>query len=322
MSGPILRVASLDHVRCFVAVGRRMSITLAAEDLCLTQSAVSRQVLALEEALGVSLLKRGYRAISFTPEGEQLFRVADNAVQQIQDAFSSLTAQRERWPITITASIGVTALWLLPRLGDFQQQYPNIDIRLAADNKLLDMKAKGADLAIRYCSEKDAPKGALRLFGEAVIPVAHPSLRVGNLSATGVIQKQVLLEFDDPRRPWLQWGDRLKILGLDQNRPKATLHFNQYDQVIQAALVGQGIALGRLALIEPMLADGRLVALNEDLEEQPQGYAYWLIYSDSTENHDLQAVISWVKSEADKVKSLVDSSEHIDQSEDTKQTSS
>lgn len=309
MPGPISRLASLDHVRCFVAVGRRMSITLAAEDLCLTQSAVSRQILSLEEALGVSLLKRGYRTISFTPEGEQLFRVADNAVQQLQDAFTGLVALRERRPITITASIGVTALWLLPRLGDFQQQHPNIDIRLAADNKLLDMKSKGADLAIRYCSEKDAPDHALRLFGEAVIPVAHPSLSIGNLSAPGVMEKQVLLEFDDPHRPWLQWSDRLKVLGLDQKRPKATLHFNQYDQVIQAALVGQGIALGRLALIEPMLADGRLVALDEDREEQPKGYAYWLIHADEAKNEDLQAVIAWVRSEADRVKSLIDTEE-------------
>src|SRR5689334_24428383 len=178
MGGPVSRLASLDLTRCFVAVGRRMSITVAAQDLCLTQSAVSRQIQALEESLGVRLLVRGYRSISFTPEGEQLFRVVDGAVQQLQDAFAALVSERKRLPVTITASIGFTALWLLPRLGDFQQRYPNIDIRLAADNKLLDLQAEGADLAIRYCAARTAPQGAIRLFGEAVVPVAHPSLAV------------------------------------------------------------------------------------------------------------------------------------------------
>src|SRR3982751_4228848 len=140
MRGPITRLASLDLTRCFVAVGRRMSITVAAQDLCLTQSAVSRQIQTLEESLGVRLLNRGYRSISFTPEGERLFRVADSAVQQLQDAFVALTSERERSPVTITASIGVTALWLLPRLGDFQQRHPTIDIRLAANNKVLDVR--------------------------------------------------------------------------------------------------------------------------------------------------------------------------------------
>src|SRR3954447_14911628 len=118
MRGPVTRLASLDLTRCFVAVGRRMSITLAAQDLCLTQSAVSRQIQALEESLGVQLLNRGYRSISFTPAGEQLFRVADGAVQQLQDAFAALRSTADRSPVTITASNGVTALWLLPRFGD------------------------------------------------------------------------------------------------------------------------------------------------------------------------------------------------------------
>ena len=117
MSTPLVRLASLDLLRGFVAVGRRMSITLAADDLCLTQSAVSRQVSALEEALGVKLLVRGHRSIAFTPEGERLFRSADSAVQQLQDAIGAIRVAAERRPVTITASIGVTGLWLLPRLA-------------------------------------------------------------------------------------------------------------------------------------------------------------------------------------------------------------
>lgn len=296
MRGPITRLASLDLARCFVAVGRRMSITLAARDLCLTQSAVSRQVHALEEALGVRLLNRGYRSISFTPEGERLFRVADAAVQQIQDAFAALANRPERLPVTVTASIGVTALWLLPRLGDFQQRHPTIGIRLAANNKLLDLQAEGADLAIRYCTARNAPPGSERLFGEAVVPVAHPSLGALDLGSPTAIEGQVLLEFDDPGRPWLQWADWLKSAG--PVKPKAILSFNQYDQVIHAALAGQGVALGRLPLVEPMLADGRLVVLPGERQDEPDGYAYWLVRADPIPRPDVSAVIEWITGEA------------------------
>ncbi len=306
MRGPISRLASLDLARSFVAVGRRMSITLAAQDLCLTQSAVSRQIQALEESLGVPLLNRGYRSISFTPEGEQLFRVADNAVQQLQDAFAALTSERERQPVTITASIGVTALWLLPRLGEFQQRYPNIDIRLAANNKLLDLRTEGADLAIRYCAAKNAPPGSVRLFGETVVPVGHPSLAVRPLNSVEALEQQVLLEFDDPRRPWLQWADRLKAMGLGAAKPKGILRFNQYDQVIQAALVGQGIALGRLALVEPMLADKRLVVLDAERQDHSGGYAYWLLLAEATPRPDVRDVVDWIRSEAFRVESMLE----------------
>ena len=178
-----VRLPSLDLVRGFVAVGRRMSITLAAEDLFLTQSAVSRQIIALEEALGLRLLNRGYRSISFTAEGERFFRIADSAVQQLQDGVNALTSARDRQPVTITATIGVTGLWIMPRLGGFQQRHPDIDVRVAANNKVVDLRTKSADIAIRYCDAASAPPGSRRLFGETVAPVAHPSLGVTRLDA-------------------------------------------------------------------------------------------------------------------------------------------
>ena len=170
-----IRLASLDLIRGFVAVGRRMSITLAAEDLFLTQSAVSRQIIALEEALGVRLLNRGYRSIRFTAEGERFFRVADSALQQLQDGVNALAAGRDRQPVTITATIGVSGLWIMPRLGGFQQRHPDIDVRVAASNKVMDLRTQSADIAIRYCAPASAPPGSLRLFGEAVAP--SPILR-------------------------------------------------------------------------------------------------------------------------------------------------
>lgn len=275
-----------------------MSITQAADDLCLTQSAVSRQIQGLEEAVGAKLLVRGHRSIAFTPEGERLFRTADSAVQQLQDAFSALAHSKERQPVTITASIGVTALWLLPRLRGFQERHPNVDVRVAANNKLIDLRLEDVDLAIRYCADSQAPAGALRLFGETVVPVAHPSFAARRLDTPAGLASLVLLEYDVPGRPWLHWADRLGAVGLDSAQAKGVLRFNQYDQVIQAAVAGQGIALGRTTLIEPMLADGRLAVLKNAKHSQTGGYGYWLIQANPTPRKDVMDLIDWIRVES------------------------
>jgi len=298
MSVPIARLPSLDLVRGFVAVGRRMSITLAAQDLCLTQSAVSRQVHALEDVLGVKLFARGYRSIQFTGEGERLFRIADVSVQQLQDVVGLLDTRQQRRPVTITLSTGVAALWLLPRLSRLQDQHRTIDLRIAASNRVLDLKAEGIDLALRYCAEAAAPAGAERLFGERLLAVCHPSLLRPNGPAAELIRRSVLLEFDDSRRPWLQWSRMLQSAGMGTVRPRSVMRFNQYEQVIQAAEARQGIALGRLALIEPMLADGRLVALPPFSSDLGADAAYWLLRASTEPNRDVETVAAWIRREA------------------------
>jgi len=299
MSLPLVRLHSLDFVRGFVAVGRRMSITLAAEDLCLTQSAVSRQVHALEEAMGVKLLTRGYRAIAFTPEGERFFRAADIAIQQLQDVMGALDTRGVRRPVTINTSIGVAALWLLPRLSQLHRRLPGIDVRVAASNKLLDLRDDSVDLVIRYCREGSAPEGALHLFDEELVPVAHPSLQLAGIAPAEAVAGQVLLEFEDARRPWMQWPARLEALGLQGIAPRGMLRFNQYDQVVYAATAGHGIALGRRPLVEPMLEDGRLVELpwGGTVAKQP-GYAYWLIAAERAGRDDVARVAAWIQDQA------------------------
>lgn len=273
-----------------------MSITAAAEDLCLTQSAVSRQVLALEAQLGVRLLVRSYRAVSFTPAGERLFRVADLLVQQMQEVTESLKVEGRARPVSITSSIGLTAFWLLPRLSRLRKQHPPLDVRVAANDKPLDLRNSAVDLAIRYASRDSAPPGAIRLFGETVAPVAHPSLAVSRWRGRGSLRKSVLLEFD-ARYPWLQWRFWLEQRGWADLSPAGVVHFNQYDHTIQAALAGQGIALGRLELIEPLLSSGQLVVLDHD-SILPTPYGFWLIPAEAHPRREVRKVMRWVLDEA------------------------
>jgi DNA-binding transcriptional LysR family regulator len=131
------------------------------------------------------------------------------------------------------------------------------------------------------------------LFEEKVMPVAHPGLGLRTLNAE-TLTELILLEFDDLGRPWLRWSDRLLACGLGGVRPKGVLYFNQYDQVIQAAAAGQGVALGRSALVAPMLADGRLVALDWEDRSDAGGYAYWLVQADPVPREDVRAVADWI----------------------------
>jgi LysR family transcriptional regulator, glycine cleavage system transcriptional activator len=291
------RMTSLDLIRGFVAVGRRMSITLASQDLCLTQSAVSRQIHALEEQLGVQLLVRGYRSITFTAEGERLFRTADGVVQQLQDVLSGISTRGALRPVMLSASIGVTGLWLLPRLSRFQKLHPGLDLRVSANNRVADLRHDGIDLAIRYTTPEEAPEDATRLFGESIAPVAHPSLGLKSLRSAKAVSTLNLLEFDDPQHPWLQWSDWLGAMGWADARPQGFLHFNQYDQVIQAALEGQGIALGRLELIGPLLDQRRLVIVAPPGHKTRTTHAYWLIQADAHPREDVRRVAAWLESE-------------------------
>ncbi len=289
---------SLDGLKGFVAVGRRMSITLAAQDLCLTQSAVSRQIQVLEDALGLKLLVRGHRSIAFTPEGERLFRSADHAVQQLQDVVGALKPSRGQRVVTLTTTVGFAGLWLMPRLGGFIDARPDIEVRLSAGNRLTDLKTEGVDLAIRYGNRQSMPAGAELLFGETVVPVAHPSLGVSALTDPAELMRHVLLEFDGPYRPWLQWGEWLAAQGWSATRPKGMLRFNQYDQIIHAAVAGQGIALGRRPLVDAMLADGRLVALDAQQAAPEHGHAFWLIQADTDPKPDVREVVAWIRAQA------------------------
>lgn len=294
MPSPLVRLPSLDILKGFVAVGRRMSITLAAEDMCITQSAVSKQVRALEENLGVKLLERGYRKIAFTEAGERLFNAANLCISQFQeqiDAISALT----RAPVTVTASIGTTGLWLLPRLGEFQRENPKIDVRIAADNRVADLELEDIDLAIRYGPAHRIPNRAEHLFDETVAPVASPLLGLNTMLSAATLSDLTLLEFEEARsHPWLRWGEWLAMRGLTPREARSLIRFNQYDQVIQTALGGQGIALGRLELVSAALLRKQLVRLPGQDRPVASGYSYWLVRGANAGKEEVQVVASWL----------------------------
>lgn len=296
MSDYSYRTPPLEAIRGFVAVARRMSITLASQDLFLTQSAVSRQIQAIEEYLGVRLLVRKHRAIELTAAGEELLQLAAPWFDRLIDFSEKMRDEVRSNPVTITANIGFASLWILPKLGKFQAQNPDIDVRVAATNLVLDFSQSNVDLAVRYCREVDAPRGAVLLFGEQVVPVASKEVAAVAFQNRGSLNEMVLLELDVPARPWLRWADWLNMSSFDGVKPRGYLHFNQYDQVINAAIEGHGVALGRLPLVQPMLNDGRLVA-KSDVQPLTTDSSYWLVKTEETARQEVEIFASWIVEE-------------------------
>ncbi len=242
-----------------------MSFTKAAAELHVTQSAVSRQIKALESSLGVSLFRRLNRALVLTEEGQGFARAVAGALGDIERAVTRISALGDDRPITVTTTVSFAALWLVPRLARFRAIRPASDVRLAAANEVADLERSGIDVAVRFCEPRAAPAGSVPLIGEDVFPVASPRLmrdRSRPLREPSDLRRHVLLHLADPQGewPWLTWREWLTALKVPDLKPAGALHFSHYDQLARAAIEGEGVALGRAPLIERFLKSGDLVA--------------------------------------------------------------
>jgi DNA-binding transcriptional LysR family regulator len=259
------RLPSLDLLRGFEAAARHLSFTRAAQELHVTQSAVSRQIKTIEEQLGVTLFRRLNRALLLTEEGQTLSRAVAGALAGIEQAVARLPGLAEDRPITVTTTISFAALWLVPRLARFRAAFPHTDVRLSARTEIVDLERERIDVAIRFCEPRTAPPGSMPLIGEDVFPVASPRLvrdRARPLRTPADLKRHVLLHLDDPQGewPWLTWREWLLALKVPELKPAGALHFSHYDQLVQAAINGEGIGLGRAPLVDRFVESGELVA--------------------------------------------------------------
>jgi DNA-binding transcriptional LysR family regulator len=252
----------LGFIQGFEAAARHLSFTKAAEELFITQSAVSRQVKALEDHLGVTLFERRQRALALTESGHALYRVATDVLERLQAATDQLRASGRSRQLSVTTTTGFASLWLIPRLQRFTSLHPDVDVRISATTTVINLERSLLDLAIRYCRPEDVPERAVRLFGEEVVVVCSRSLlrdRSRPLKWPQDLKHHVLLHFDYAGAQFLDWGTWLTSLGIGELKPAGALHFSQYEQMIQAAIGGQGAALGRQPLVNDLIQSGALV---------------------------------------------------------------
>jgi len=287
----------LEALRAFDAAARHLSFTRAAQELFVTQSAVSKQVLALESALATKLFERQTRALRLTAAGARLHRATERAFAELSAATAELRGGDEP-SVTLATTQGFASFWLIPRLADFRRRHPGIDIRISADTRLVDLERGGFDAAVRYLEDRLAPANALRLFGETVLPVASPALLKSTgkpLATPADLVHHVLLVYDDEeqRRPWLSWRVWLEMAGVADLRPAGSIFFNQYEPTIRAAVDGQGIALASLALVADLLRQGELVAPLPQRLANPRSY-YLLLAQRGAGNPAVEPFRQWL----------------------------
>ena len=303
MHKTLRRLPSLDFLRGFEASGRLLSFTRAAAELHLTQSALSRQVAAIEDALGVPLFERRHRALRLTAEGAAFLHEITGHLQGIARAAESAGSARRAPGLTVTTTVSFASLWLIPRLPRFRATHPDVEVYVSADDRNVDLSRGEVDVAIRYVGrETKLPPDAVPMFGERMLPVVSPAVARDPrtpLKRPADLSKHVLLHLDDPegRVPWLNWPAWLAANGEPGLKPAGSLRFTVYDQVVQAAVGGQGVALGRLPLIAELLRDRRLVAPFSKRYDSERGYVA-LTAPHAGAREDVTAFVRWLDAEA------------------------
>ena len=268
------RLPPLNALRTFEAAARHLSFTRAAEELHVTQAAVSHQVRALEDHLGVRLFRRRGRPLSLSEAGQALLPGLQDAFDRIEDSAKRARPGHDEWVLTVTVMPSFAGAWLIPRLPWLAERHPGVDVRLSATYDLVDLMREDFDVGVRY--GPGSWPGDLRidrLMDEDLFPVCSPALleRGPPLERPEDLRHHTLLH-DDHVVDWRMWLLAAGIRGIDTERGP-TLNYS--DLVLQSAVSGHGVALARSVLAARFLASGELVRPFEF--SLPSKYAYYVV---------------------------------------------
>jgi DNA-binding transcriptional LysR family regulator len=296
------RPIGLAALRGFEASARLLSFTLAADELHLSQSSISRQVASLERQIGRALFVRRTRALELTPAGARLQRAAQQLLGQLDRTVDELRGGGHPTRITLATYASFASLWLVPRLAAFQREHPDIEIRIDAGDRFVDLDAEDVDLAIRWAKPASVPRDAVPLMSEEVTPAVAPLLlersRV-RLREPQDLFHLPLLELDDslPTSAAGAWRRWFEFAGVRAAPPAPRLLFTFVDQSVQAAVRGQGVVLGRSPFLADLTAGGDLVTPFPKLR-MPTGYRFWLVEREATRDAPhVAAFRRWIRDE-------------------------
>lgn len=283
----------------FEAVARHLSFTQAAIELGVSQAATSRQVRLLEDHLGVALFDRTRKRVRLTPAGQQLLEAVAMGFGHIATTAEGLRPDRRSRALTVATSLAFSAFWLMPRLPSFHAAHPDLELRLSTSDSEADWYAEDVDIAVIFGPQ--APGGWLieDLFGDQVIAVCRPDYFGSRELPQSVeeLQEETLLQIESPYISWFSWPDWFARNSATLRRGPRGPRFNNYMIAIQAALDGQGLALGWRRLIAPLLNDGRLVEVTKGIVIPDDDYRL-LIPRSAADDRQVRAFRSWILGEA------------------------
>ena len=287
------RLPPLNALKAFEAAARHLSFTLAAEELHVTQAAVSHQVKSLEDHLGFPLFERKVRALGLTAQGAQYLPDVSRALDTIADATARLAPDDpSSGVLTVSTAPSFLSRWLIPKMMDWQETHPEIELRVTSTVKLANFASDDVDVAIRYGRGDWPHLVAERLFSEETFPVCSPDYLKRNPSIREPkdLLNGTLIHIAIWSDSWQLW---LRAAGVEGAETKKGLVFDTVDDALRAAAQGLGVALGRQQLVDDDLASGRLVQPFDI--SVPVDYAHYLVYPEGALNRPkVKAFRDWV----------------------------
>ncbi|RCW81552.1 LysR substrate-binding domain-containing protein [Phyllobacterium bourgognense] len=290
------QLPSLTALTVFEAASRLSSFTRAAEELGVTQAAVSRQIHLLEKDFGFALFMRLHRKVALTDKGKALSAATSDAFNLIAEAVTDLRKDAPGDELTISATVAFSHFWLMPRISEFSRQYPYINLRILSQDNMPNLQLGEADVAIRFGNGMWPDAHAELLFEDEVFPVCSPKyIGVdGRIKTPADLTSYSLIsnETDDPT--WTGWNEWLSSFSIVVPKKTLGLRCSFYTEAIYAALNGQGIALGWTHLVEDLLQQGRLVRLT-DAAIKPRGAYFVVVPTRQRSKETANLFVNWLQ---------------------------
>jgi len=295
MSEPFSRLP-LRGIVVFEAAARHGKFGVAAGELQMTQAGVSQHIAQLEAELGLPLFLRTRRGVVLTPAGEKLLEVAQNSLRRMADGYGQVQRMAGRRAINLLTDYGFATWWLLPRIAALSEMMPDVEIRLVTQQSCDEMTDGEFDLAVLF-GHGDWPGFRARmLFAEEVYPVCAPSYAAGRKGAASMaeIAEMRLLHLRGAgKQRWFGWEDWFATAGINRPARRQELSFNNYQIVLQAVLLGQGVGLGWTPLVDDLVAEGALVRLSAQALRSSRGY-HLIEPAKAPANPLVEQVVNWL----------------------------
>ena len=292
------RLPPLDPLIAFEAAARQLSFTRAAEELNLSQAAVSQQIRNLEKNLGVDLFIRAHRSITLSARGRELQHTVSAVLHQLANAAEEMRVSGNQLRLTIAADQSIASMWLMPRLSQFQRQHPEFSVRIIASDREKDWFADEIQLSIIHGNGTWPGMRSEKLFDEEIFPVCSETYLQGRtipLKGKELVN-EVLLDLDDGHWHWMNWRTWLSQSSINLPAHHRRFQVNSYPLLIDAVKNGQGIALGWKHLVDDELQSGALLKVTK--ESVATNLGYYLVWNENLPmDMTAQAFREWCKVE-------------------------
>lgn len=305
---PRHRPLTLAGLRGFEAAARLMSLTRAADELSLTQSAVSRQVQGLEDELGVALFVRKAREIALTAAGREFLPLVTRMLAELDGGVERLRRDVHSPRVAVTTFASFASLWLIPRLPGFRALRPHADLTIGATDRLIDLEVDDIDVAIRYLSAEQAPPGATLLIEEVLFPLVSPDyLRAAPpLKTLADLRAHTLIESTYGGRAEYRstWPGFFEAIGQPEVKGRSQLKFDFIAQTFLAAQSGQGVVLGRTYGADAFMSGSLVRPL--DVAAATGAGCYLVVAERSLARGEVRAFVDWLLDEAKRFNARLD----------------